>query len=206
MKITDDHLEYAVIKRYKEMLTSLPESPYSVSLTYALFTTTLCWTIQRIRSTDSGANDDLAREVLEELESSRIEDHPWRPSREKADSGDYDNRERNAATLLIALRNAVAHGDGRKVVPINRDSSLVGFSFETVERPTRSCKRTIWRGRVELISKNMKEIRMKLSDIFCETMQRFNHQFESNQFDRDALSIKEPSPRRITWSMTTSAP
>jgi hypothetical protein len=49
-EITKDHVEWAVVDRLRRMLVEEPPHPkFNVTQTYALFTTILCWMMERIR-------------------------------------------------------------------------------------------------------------------------------------------------------------
>lgn len=54
--ITDANKEYATVERMRDMLNSIKAAePYKVTLSYALFTSILCWSVQRLRSADPRA-------------------------------------------------------------------------------------------------------------------------------------------------------
>ena len=53
MMITDEDMEWATVDRMRGMLVKVHDD-YKVTHTYALFTTILCWVIQRIRTSGAG--------------------------------------------------------------------------------------------------------------------------------------------------------
>ena len=76
MMITDEHMEWATVHRMRDMLVNVHDD-YKVTHTYALFTTILCWVMQRIRTNGNGRIDRRAQSVLETLEKELISDQPW---------------------------------------------------------------------------------------------------------------------------------
>ena len=60
MEITEDQMEWATVHRMREMLVNVHDK-YKVTHTYALFTTILCWVMQRIRSSGIEDLDKRAR-------------------------------------------------------------------------------------------------------------------------------------------------
>ncbi len=130
MMINDEHMEWATVDRMRDMLVNVHDD-YKVTHTYALFTTILCWVMQRVRTSGNGHLDRQARSVLAVLKNEQISDQPWEiwttENNERHEVQDlpphgpfaeFDGF--NAARFLTALRNATAHGDARNIRPINR--------------------------------------------------------------------------------------
>lgn len=175
MEITDEHLEWATVHRLREMLAAVNED-YKVTSTYALFTAILCWVAQRIRSQGDGPIDLRARGLYDELALEKAVDPPWGLSAEGEHpqflgfnftprSGIAGVAELPISDLLIALRNAVAHGDARKILPINHNGWLVGQRF--LVRATDDRRRLLWTGEVNLRRADMRRIGETLAARFC---------------------------------------
>lgn len=129
-EITKDHVEWAVVYRLWLMLDEPPHKQYSVTQTYALFTAILCWVMQRIRTKqDKSETDRVAQKVLDRLSREKINKEPWdvavtaRIARIGALAVGVPTpsnfEKRRPDQVLIALRDAVAHGDARNVIPFN---------------------------------------------------------------------------------------
>jgi hypothetical protein len=177
MEITDEHLEWATVDRLREMLAAVNED-YKVTNTYALFTAILCWVAQRIRAQGNGPIDVRARALYDEIARERAVDPPWGLTAEGEHPQllDFNFTERSEVQnvaeirmtdLLIALRNAVAHGDARKILPINHNGWLVGQRFLVSATEGR---RLLWTGRVDLQRGEMRRISATLAERFCAAL------------------------------------
>jgi hypothetical protein len=177
MQITDEHLEWATVDRLREMLAAVNED-YKVTNTYALFTAILCWVAQRIRAQGDGPIDVRARALYDEIARERAVDPPWGLTAEGEHPQllDFNFTERSEvqnvaevpmSDLLIALRNAVAHGDARKILPINHNGWLVGQRFLVSATEGR---RLLWTGRVDLRRAEMRRISATLAERFCAAL------------------------------------
>jgi hypothetical protein len=177
MQITDEHLEWATVDRLREMLAAVNED-YKVTNTYALFTAILCWVAQRIRAQGDGPIDVRARALYDEIARERAIDPPWGLTAEGEHPQllDFNFTERSEvqnvaevpmSDLLIALRNAVAHGDARKILPINHNGWLVGQRFLVSATEGR---RLLWTGRVDLRRDEMRRISATLAERFCAAL------------------------------------
>ena len=173
-EITPDIVEYATVERLRNMLKTVKED-YKVTECYALFTALLCWVMQRIRTDDDhGVHDLLARAVRSELEASGIEEEPWamKPALERARGGHVELNdlgkfgEITAFEFLLALRNAVAHGDAGEICPVNEDRILVGHSFQC-SRPGKLQIESI-----VLYRRDMQRIGCALADLYCGAMRQ----------------------------------
>jgi hypothetical protein len=177
MQITDEHLEWATVDRLREMLAAVNED-YKVTKTYALFTAILCWVAQRIRAQGNGPIDVRGRALYDEIARERAVDPPWGLTAEGehpqlldfnfTDRSEVQNvAEMPMTDLLVALRNAVAHGDARKILPINHNGWLVGQRFLVSATEGR---RLLWTGRVDLRRAEMRRISATLAERFCAAL------------------------------------
>ncbi|MBA8858897.1 hypothetical protein [Brucella anthropi] len=148
--------EYETVRRLAEMLVSAKEE-YKTTESYALFSTIVCWVMQRARTPVN--RDDLAdrqaREVGIALQGSRISAEPWSIN---------TIPDMTAFDFFIAVRNAVAHGDGRQITPLNENSILVGQVV-----PVSGCK-------IRLYRTDMQRLGCALAKIFCDTMATFERE------------------------------
>jgi hypothetical protein len=138
-EINECHMEWATVERMRAMLSSVRRD-YEITQTYTLFTGILCWTIERIRSHDD-ASVVVARlrSLKIELEDTAIRDYVGGLHSQRLVSvpayNDFSGFTRlgegqdKALSVLVALRNAVAHGDARSVRPINEKGRLMGYEL-----------------------------------------------------------------------------
>ena len=184
--ISEQHVEWAVVSRLAKMLEGPQHRIYDVTHTFALFVPILCWTMQRMRQ-----NDPKGQVLQNRLRRGRATDEPWRLPFKKAHRSLYDvGPESGTITngpedwpiepFLIALRNSVAHGDARNVLPFHRQVAdrheLVGFKFKCkVVSPTaeetpdygKAEKSAIWQGEITLIGEDMRRMGCALAREFC---------------------------------------
>lgn len=191
MEITEDHLEWATVDRLRAMLASAHKD-YKVTHTYAIFAATLCWVMQRIRANGSEPNDLRARALHDELAAEKAIDVPWSlgtegnerhfanfiPGRRVQNISDL-----SVLDLLIALRNAVAHGDSRTVRPFNHEGWLVGQSFKISGQG--------WSGEVKLNRADMRHIGEILATRFRSALE--TERQEQPNFVDDAKHVQEPA-------------
>lgn len=163
MEIRDEHIEFAIVQRFREMLQE-PHPRYEVSSVYALFTAILCWSTQRLRTDTKKENSPEARaaaSVWADFAREPISLAPW-----CIDSADF--RGRTADRLIKNLRNAVAHGDARKDEPYHTgtrgkpDHTLVGFAFKCEE------------GKIILLAGDMAKIAGEVARRFCSAMEEMS--------------------------------
>jgi len=134
--IDDGHVEWRVVARLHELLERLPKTEHDVTLTYALFTSTICWTCQRLRETKSSGRH---QDIWSEIDSEKASDSRWRIDQlrpQLIEPGSLPLDDLPASWFLIGLRNGVAHGDHRNVVPHHMaehgaDRELRGFEVTT---------------------------------------------------------------------------
>ena len=160
MQITEAHAEWVTVHRMRDMLINVHDD-YKVTHSYALFTTILCWVMQRVRANGQAVADQRARSVFDQLQREYASDDPWRIA-------EPDFQHLTAADFLLALRNATSHGDARNILPINEDQILVGHEFHCSKR-TRD-GRIIWEGRIVLKRRDMRRLGIALADRFCEAL------------------------------------
>ena len=182
----------------RDMLVNVHDD-YKVTHTYALFTTILCWVMQRIRTNGAGRIDRRAQSVLGTLENELISDQPWgiwtigandqqlvQDIPRRGPFPEFDGF--TAARFLTALRNATAHGDARNIRPVNRGGILVGHEFHCSEKEK---KRVIWRGNIVLERRDMQRIGIALADRYCEALADPRDGEVSQYFEAEARSIRE---------------
>ena len=131
MQITRNHVEWAVVHRWRELLDDPPDAEFDVTLQFALFSSIICWTTQRMRDPQDGP----APRVWSDLKRIKFADtvaaigSKARPALPAA----FANL--NTADAIIRLRDIMAHGDARNVLPINGvpnrrgEVQLLGFRF-----------------------------------------------------------------------------
>jgi hypothetical protein len=180
--IDDRHVEWRVVARLRELLEELPPTTHDVTLTYSLFSTILCWVCQRIRDREH----DAATSVWAAFERELAFDQPWGLSdidRRAVTEGDLHISTLPVSVLLVGLRNAVAHGDDRKVRPhhigdVGRpDRRLVGFDLDAgfyrpgVQR-TKHDPPEWGQWRLSVTAIDMRRIGLAVADRFCGQMDR----------------------------------
>lgn len=179
-EIRDEHVEWRVVDRLRELLEKLPDTPHDVTLTYSLFSTILCWTCERVRASDR------ARTIWQALSEDKAADADWgllsqiRPIERSA--GMAPLSELPASRFLVALRNATAHGDDRKVEPLHiaegrgADRRLVGFALKVDlfdDRQRHQSDQPRWgQWSMPLTSMDMRRIGMNLAARFCDELGR----------------------------------
>lgn len=198
MMITDEHMEWATVDRMRQMLVNVHDD-YKVTHTYALFTTILCWVMQRVRANGNEELDHRAQTVLAALEDEPVSAEPWGIFTTDADNGQSELEPPRlgpftkfdgftAARFLTALRNAVAHGDARNIRPVNRNEILVGHEFHCSEKDR---GQVIWRGRIVLERRDMRRIGVALADRFCEALAGSRGDNSHASFKQEAQEIRE---------------
>lgn len=206
--ITDDHVEWAVVGRLRLMLEERPHEKFNVTQTYALFTTILCWVVQRIRTPRHEINspdDRIVHKLFQTLSEAEIADDPWRinvaPARRIESMGSHTvavpaptNFERHTVRrFLINLRDATAHGDARNVSPfhvspVGSKRLLAGFTFACAEI---SDRRRTWEGKITLLEQDMRRIGIQLAKTYCDALRRSEPHRGDSHFGSDAASIRE---------------
>lgn len=197
--ITDAHVEWAIVNRLKAMLDAPPPTDFNVTQTFALFSAVLLWTKQRgwvagrepaLRRNATEA-DRRAHAFREGMRADRITDDPWRlprvaprlePVGDAADAppainGDFEGMTGEA--FFKWLRDALAHGDGRSIRPLHKESRrdgrtlLAGFRVEC--RASRDDSRRLT---LHLHYDDMRRLGSVLADRFCTSLSGGNRYFE----------------------------
>ena len=204
-EINDEHVEWAIVSRLRAMLEEPPKTPYNVTQTFALFSSVLLWTKNRVwvagnygvRAQLSDQTDHLAHSVREALQDTQITDDPWNLSlvapkcglagsisiSSIKERGINSQFERMTAELFFKwLRNALAHGDGRTIRPIHKQSMragktlLAGFCIEFEEE--RGAEQVL---RLSLFRDDMRRIGSVLADLFCKSLSCNEDYFDLDQ-------------------------
>jgi hypothetical protein len=181
---------------------------FPVTLSYACFTATLAWIALCIRD----QRNETASKVLKQLEGQTVEQDPWHirttedliPLTEAGGIGFKPVAEIRGLTadrLIIALRNAVAHGDARRVRPYHVKQAdqaareLVGFTFLCEETKGRGKgKVVIWSAAIALLESDLRRIARYLADTFCKALRQSEEHRRDGHFEADAtLGVIEPS-------------
>jgi len=174
-EIRDEHVEWRVVDRLRELLTQLPDSPHDVTLTYSLFSTIVCWTCQRIRAKDHAGTiwQALSREMASDADWGLVSQ--IKPVGEGAGA---DLTELPVDRFLLGLRNAVAHGDDRKIRPWHAveghgpNHRLIGFNLSVDffdEGQSHKKEQPRWgRWTVSLSGMDMRRIGISLATRFCD--------------------------------------
>lgn len=174
-EISERHVEWATVSRMREMLPSVRRD-FEVTQTYTLFTGILCWTIQRLRwrqdTTEIATSMSDLRARLERIPflefAPRLRPRPA-PARSPDDIPFNDlfafnqtGKHNDALSVLVSLRNAVAHGDARRVSPLNKGGRLIGYRLEC------QSENRDWRVPVSLNATGMSIIAGELARQYCE--------------------------------------
>lgn len=204
--ILKDHAEWAVVDRLGQMLLEADQSPFEVTQTYALFSSILCWTVQRLRSPHSEIDGVAiaARQLWNVWKQQDIASDPWCIWTDPSDRNFLANgktikvpnpsnfEDHDAARFLENLRNAVAHGDARTVQPFNVGSHLHGFTFQCAEYSGRGkAKSLVWAGEMTLLKSDMVHIGSTIVRRFCDIVQPGGLEYLDHAFVSDASSLSE---------------
>jgi hypothetical protein len=179
MEIRTEDVEWAVVYRLAGMLKSAADQPYNVTSTYALFSTIAGWVRQRVGHYTSfeewpGSLGQLRQSIYQQPWNlpdgtaqglTRVQLHR-RPDGAPRGYGvkEIDLAQCTAWEFFVWIRNAMAHGDGRSVVPLHTPQShgsvtqiLSGFEFAKD-----GCV-------VRLAEADMRYLGIILADVFCRT-------------------------------------
>lgn len=174
-----------------------PHDGFKTTHTYSSFSAILCWTVQRIRTAPIRPDREIEERTMplndpnfEVFDAIQVELYrrniqgffgPLPNASDRLNSmrfKDHEDNDISALAFVIALRNAVAHADGRSVKPVNRPNQLVGFEF-SLSNPKHFPQ---WSHETQLNRSAMAQIGARMVDVFC---QRFRDQ------NRTALSDLE---------------
>ena len=187
--IRDEHVEWAIVNRFKAMLDEPPKTDFNVTQSFALFSSILLWSKNRAwvagnegvrRSWDDPAHH-RAHDVREALRKTPITDEPWclplKPPEvmlvghagERTVNTDFVGM--TAEDFFKWLRDALAHGDGRTIKPIHKLSRdhhttlLAGFKIEYA--PPKVPRRTLV---LSLYAADIRRLGIALADRFCRAL------------------------------------
>lgn len=184
--ISDEQVEWAVVHRLKAMLDDPPKTEFNVTQTFAHFTAILLWTKNRARIGDRNPRrDDPGVQLRDRLNGATIFDDPWflsraHPAFPEAPANEFrpevgaineDFGAKSAAQFLKWLRDALAHGDGRSILPLHKPSVrydrtlLAGFKIAFNE--FQGAERILT---VHLYHQDMIRIGKALADDFCREL------------------------------------
>ncbi len=202
--ISDEHVEWAIVNRFKAMLHAPPKTKFNVTQSFALFSAILLWTKQRAWVGGDAVSrppwfdqaDHAAREAREALRVTGICDPPWSLSKARPRFGRAQERDvsdfvpetintdfegMSAEQFLKWLRDALAHGDGRTIRPLHKPSRtsdrthLAGFKIVfPVERKSKDVLT------LSLYQADMVRIGSILADTFCKKLSGGDRYFEDD--------------------------
>ena len=202
--ISDDQVEWAVIHRLKAMLDDPPKTEFNVTQTFAHFVAVLLWAKNRARIGDRNPRiDDPGAQLRGQLDGATIFDDPWLLSREhpafpNAPANEFrpevgpinqDFEGKSAARFLKWLRDALAHGDGRSILPLHKpsvryDKTLLA-GFKVVFNEERGADRCLT---LHLYHQDMIRIGKALADEFCRELRG-----PVEHPEQDAVRVLEPA-------------
>jgi hypothetical protein len=150
----------------------------------------------------------MAASVFKDLSTGRISEQPWAissaPLVRIAGIGTDSVRvpppsnfeDHTPSRFLINLRDAVAPGDARKVLPFNApigtigtERLLAGFTFRCSERHKKNRRKVVWRGEITLLEDDMRRIGGHLAKIYCDALWRSEADRGDRYFGDDARSV-----------------
>ncbi len=187
--IRDEHVEWAIVNRLKAILEEPSTTTFNVTESFALFSSILLWSKNRLwfagnkgeRAKWDDPADQRAHDFRVELRQTLIIDEPWclscKPPEvmlvdhagEQAVNADF--AEKTAEEFFQWLRDALAHGDGRRIRPIHKLSRrhdttlLAGFEIKFPEA-IRSKKELV----LSLYSADIRRMGIALADRFCRAL------------------------------------
>jgi len=179
--IDTDHAEWAVVDRLCRMLTEPSHRTFNVTQSYSLCLSILAWVMQRVRTPNGNANTVeavAAVGLVKALKNQKIEDFPWaletRSEDGNAAAGDFRNY--CAFEFLVWLRNAMCHGDARKILPVNQNNVLIGFEMRMTEK------------KVFLREADLRRIGQALANLYCNAIKNSR---DDEHFEKDASTLRE---------------
>lgn len=213
--ISDKHVEWAIVNRLKAMLDEPPKTTFNVTQSFALFSSVLLWTKNRVwvagnrgerRDWDNPA-DHLAHDVREAMRGTLITEPPWSltqvtprialvdnddgaANRQRPVNGDFQAT--TAEDFFKWLRDAFAHGDGRTIRPIHKLSPRTGNTllagFRIVFEAERGAAHTLT---LDLFDADMRRMGGVLADLFCTSLSGGNRYLEQ---EARTARIEEAAP------------
>lgn len=156
--------EWAVVSRLRKLLETSRDNALDVTHPFALFSAVCMWVRWRVGSYESYREWPGGLRMLQQP----VTETPWNLSKESA-CGCAGNIKLfaigagaqitlptcNAWEFVVWIRNAIAHGDHRRIKPLHHiDGTLVGFRIE-------------YGAKAELSGGFMQHFGMTLADLFC---------------------------------------
>ncbi|MGO9171659.1 MAG: hypothetical protein ACLP7P_06805 [Rhodomicrobium sp.] len=174
MEIKKEHVEWAVVHRLSKLLGEKHEE-YNVTSAYSSFATILCWVMQRIQPSGQ-LFKDFEKETAEDWGIHTGAKSPPHLQGAALGIGPFPEfAGRKASKFLRDLRNAVAHGDDRTVVPFHRpvnkgrvQAELAGLTFCCEEKDNKG--RVVWKGNITLLESDMRRLGTELADRYCKAL------------------------------------
>ena len=80
-EIRREHVEWAVVDRLRHMLEAPGHRDFSVTETFAMYSSVLCWVLQHVRigkDARATAGDAWAADLANKLDQQSIRAEPWR--------------------------------------------------------------------------------------------------------------------------------
>lgn len=200
--ITKEHAEWAVVDRLRQMLEH-PQQEFVATQSFALFSSIVCWVMQHIRITErqqATDADKAASELYNQLRKEAIVSEPWNVltgsevriervgSRGVTVPAPQGFEGHTAARFLKNLRDAMAHGDARKVEPFNDGHWLVGFSFNCSELEGRE---VMWEGQITLLRTDFQRLGSLLATRYCSAIKTSGDRRHGAHFADVAASLEE---------------
>lgn len=197
--ISDKHVEWAIVNRLKAMLDGPPQTPFNVTQTFALFSSILLWSKNRAWVAGNNGQrgewrdqaDHLAHDVREAMRRKLITDDPWRLSlavprialvdqaAERESPINADFAEMTAENFFKWLRDALAHGDGRTIRPVHKQSSRTGnpllAGFTVKFHAGRGSAQML---KLDLYHDDMRRLGTTLAGLFCQSLSGGDRYFE----------------------------
>lgn len=173
--IANEHVEWAVVNRLKAMLDHPPQTDFNVTLGFSLFSTILLWTKNRMWvQAINGPADDQAAAARGKLGEALIIEEPWNLSRQFPPNHvpgevNADFSTMKAADFFKWLRDALAHGDGRTILPLHWTSNETGREwlggFLVTFPETKNSHRILT---LHFFKRDIQRLGQQLADLFCQ--------------------------------------
>jgi hypothetical protein len=159
-EISDGSEEWATVLRIKSIIEVDLEN--NITRDYIVLVGLLCWALQRIRARD-------APQCFMDIRS-RLSKTPIEAILSQSSASDFCElaekcKSENSFEALVSIRNALAHGDDRTVLPFNEGGVLLGYVV-TCECP-KYIKKDKWEPvKITLRAQGMRDIIAYLSNEF----------------------------------------
>ena len=179
-EIRERHLDWAIMDRFRQMLRT-EQAGLEVTHAFALLQSVLCWADQRIRRLDNPERDANALKFRDWMRKQKIDEEPFSltlTDRIVAPQGfgpiaipaAAKFAGMKAERFLRVMRNALGHGDSRRLRPVNikrkrsPERQLIGIQFDCWEE---SDNGKTWEDSITLLGEDMRHIGLVIADHFC---------------------------------------